>query len=110
MDNLLLKRDLTAEQLVMVDAEVERRKKSKLIMYLLWFFTGGIGGHRYYLGDIGYAAGMTFTLGGLGFWTLIDVFLIGKRLEIKTAEVERDAIIKVKEIEANAAFNIQTNQ
>lgn len=96
MDNLALKRELTAEQLQMVESEVERRKKDKLIMYLLWFFTGGIGGHRYYLGDIGYAIGMTLTLGGLGLWTLIDVFLIGKRLEVKTAQLEREVIEKVK--------------
>lgn len=96
MDNLALKRELTAEQLQMVESEVERRKKDKLIMYLLWFFTGGIGGHRYYLGDIGYAIGMTLTLGGLGLWTLIDVFLIGKRLEVKTAQLEREIIEKVK--------------
>lgn len=98
MDNLLLKKDLTSEQLQMVESEVERKKKSKAIMYILWFFTGGVGGHRYYLGDIGYAIGMTVTLGGLGIWSIIDVFLIGKRLEVKTAEVEREAIVKVKAI------------
>lgn len=98
MDNLDLKRDLTAEQLAMVQAEVERKRKSKVIMYLLWFFTGGIGGHRYYLRDFGYAAGMTLTLGGLGFWALVDLFLIGKRLEVKTAQLEREAILKVKNL------------
>lgn len=98
MDNLALKKDLSTEQLAMVQAEVERKKKSKLIMYILWLFTGGIGGHRYYLGDIGYAAGMTFTLGGIGIWALIDVFLIGKRLELKTAILEREAILKVKNL------------
>ncbi|MBP1971377.1 hypothetical protein J2Z83_003516 [Virgibacillus natechei] len=96
MDNLVLKRDLNAEQLSMVDAEVERRGKNKAIMYVLWFFTGGIGGHRYYLGDIGYAIGMTLTLGGFGLWTLIDLFIIGKRLETKTALLEREVIEKVK--------------
>ena len=98
MDNLLLKKDLTSEQLAMVEAEVERKGKNKILMYVLWLFTGGIGGHRYYLGDIGYAIGMTITLGGFGFWALIDVFLIGKRLEVKTAELEKEAIAKVKAI------------
>lgn len=65
-------------------------------MYLLWWFTGLIGGHRYYLKDFGYAIGMTLTLGGVGFWALIDVFFIGKRLEVKTAEIEKEAILKVK--------------
>lgn len=98
MDNLLLKRDLSAEQLAMVESEVQRRQKSKGIMYALWFFLGGIGGHRYYLGDVGYAIGMTLTLGGLGFWALIDVFLIGNRLEKKTAQLEYDIIQKVKAV------------
>ncbi|MGV3225381.1 TM2 domain-containing protein [Staphylococcus hyicus] len=62
-------------------------------MWLLWFFTGGIGGHRYYLGDIGYAIAMTFTLGGLGFWSLIDAFLISGRLRKKNEEIERDIIV-----------------
>ncbi|MEC5422016.1 TM2 domain-containing protein [Virgibacillus sp. C22-A2] len=96
MDNLILKRDLSAEQLSMVDAEVERQGKNKLILYVLWWFTGVIGGHRYYLGDIGYAIGMTLTLGGFGIWALIDVFIIGKRLETKTTLLEREVIEKVK--------------
>lgn len=96
MNNLLLKKDLTAEQLAMVQSELDKKKKSKGIMYALWFFTGGVGGHRYYLGDILYAIGMTVTLGGLGVWALIDVFLIGKRLEKKTEELEYEIIQQVK--------------
>ena len=96
LDNLLLKKNLSAEQLSMVQSELEKKQKSKGTMYVLWFLTGGVGGHRYYLGDIGYALGMTFTLGGLGLWSLIDVFFIGKRLEGKTEVLENDIIQKVK--------------
>ncbi|MET3506251.1 TM2 domain-containing protein [Halalkalibacter oceani] len=95
MNNLTLKKDLTAEQLAMVQSEVDRHKKDKVVMYVLWLFLGGIGGHRYYLGDIGYAIGMTLTLGGLGVWALIDVFLIGRRLAQKTENLERRMIAKV---------------
>ncbi|WP_311743857.1 TM2 domain-containing protein [Staphylococcus pseudintermedius] len=72
---------------------MDKKEKSKGVMWLLWFFTGGIGGHRYYLGDIGYAIAMTFTLGGLGFWSLIDAFLISGRLRKKNEEIERDIIV-----------------
>ncbi|PAD21632.1 TM2 domain-containing protein [Terribacillus saccharophilus] len=96
MDNLLMKRDLTAEQLSIVQSELEKKSKNKVIMYLLWWFTGAIGGHRYYLGDAGMGIAMTLTLGGFGFWALIDVFFIGKRLETKTERLERDIIEKVK--------------
>lgn len=39
--------------------------KSAGVTYLLWFFLGILGGHRYYLGDIGIGALMTvcFLLG-----------------------------------------------
>lgn len=59
----------------------DNEKKSEGVAYALWFFLGAVGGHRFYAGDIGYALGMLFTLGGLGVWTIIDVFLIGKRVK-----------------------------
>jgi len=96
MDLLALKKDLAAEELTMVNMELERRKKSPVVMWLLWFFTGGLGGHRYYLGDIGRGIAMTLTLGGLGIWALIDAFFISKRLEQKNSELEVDIINQVK--------------
>jgi len=96
MSNLLEKKDLNAEQLSMVQSEFDEKKKTSGIMFLLWWFTGGIGGHRYYLGDIGYAIGMTLTLGGLGVWTIIDVFFISKRLNEKNKQAERGIIQNVK--------------
>lgn len=92
MNNMLLKKDLTAEQLSIVQSELEKKKKNNIIMYVLWWFTGVVGGHRFYLGDIGYGLGMLFTLGGFGVWTIIDVFIIGKRLETKTNQLENEII------------------
>jgi TM2 domain-containing membrane protein YozV len=44
------------------DARVAMRydanKKSELIAYLLWFFLGGFGAHRFYVGRIHSAIGM----------------------------------------------------
>ncbi|KEK20725.1 TM2 domain-containing protein [Bacillus manliponensis] len=96
MDNLLLKQDLSAEGLAMVNSEFEKRKKSKGIAYLIWFFLGGLGGHRYYARDFGMAIAMTLTLGGLGIWALIDVFFIGRRIGKKNDQVEREIILNVK--------------
>ncbi|WP_409271543.1 TM2 domain-containing protein [Neobacillus sp. SCS-31] len=101
-NNLLLKRDLSSEQLVMVQSEMNKKAKSKGIAYALWFFLGGIGGHRYYAGDIGMGIGMTLTFGGLGIWALIDVFLIGNRIEKKNEELEYQLIQQV------ASFNRAT--
>ncbi|HFB4872593.1 TM2 domain-containing protein [Corynebacterium accolens] len=69
--------------------QYEDRKKNQTVMWLLWLFLGGIGGHRYYLGNTGYAIGMTLTLGGLGVWALIDAFLINKAYARKNDEIRQ---------------------
>lgn len=106
IDLMALKKDLTAEELTLVNMELEKRKKSPVVMWLLWLFTGGIGGHRYYLGDIGRAVAMTLTLGGLGIWTLIDAFFISRRLEQKNAELEIEIIDAVKRMRPGAQGNV----
>lgn len=95
MNNLLMKKDLTTEQLAMVQSEAGRKEKSKGIAFALWWFTGIFGGHRFYAGDIGMGIGMLLTLGGLGVWALIDVFFIGKRIEKKNEETEMEIIQQV---------------
>ena len=71
----------------------EANKKSVVVAYLLWFFVGSMGGHRFYLGKIGSAvAQLLLTIFGvllpfafgLGvillipvwIWVLVDAFLI----------------------------------
>lgn len=70
----------------------ESGKKSNLIGYLLWFFLGGFGAHRFYLGRTGSAIAMlviyivswilTFVAIGalglivIGIWWIVDAFLI----------------------------------
>ena len=100
MTTIMAKQGMTAEQLAMVGAEVDRKAKSKGIAYVIWFFLGGIGGHRYYNGNIGLGIAMTLTLGGLGFWSLIDVFFIGAAVERRNAEMEMEAIQQVKSMGA----------
>lgn len=72
----------------------EANKKSAGVAYLLWFFTGGLGGHRFYMGRMGSAAaqlilsilgwttiwllglGLLFLI-PLGIWLIVDVFTLG---------------------------------
>lgn len=96
IDLMGMRKGLNSEQLSMVSMELERKKKQPVVMWLLWLFTGAIGGHRYYLGDIGKGIAMTLTLGGLGIWALIDAFFISRRLEAKNAEIEANIIQQVK--------------
>ena len=60
--------------------EYDNQTKTPGIAFALWFFLGGLGAHRFYAGDTGYALGLLFTLGGFGVWALIDVAFIGRRI------------------------------
>ena len=55
-------------------------RKDPRVAYGLWCVAGIFGGHRFYLGDTGRSVAMLFTLGGLGVWTLLDGFFVGRRV------------------------------
>ena len=58
--------------------------KSRLVVTLLAWFLGVFGAHRFYLGKIGTALLMLFTLGGLGIWALVDfIFAVAGIMEDK---------------------------
>ena len=100
MNNMTMKTGLTSEQLMMVQSEVDNKGKNKVVAYLLWFFTSTIAGHRFYLGDTGYAILMLcFGVFTLFIWNLVDVFFIERRLQAHHDKVERQAIDKVKSYE-----------
>ena len=77
-----------ARQQMMYDAN----RKSAGVAYLLWFFLGATGAHRFYLGQTGTAVAqlLLFIFGWLtiwvgvglvlllplGIWVLVDAFLI----------------------------------
>lgn len=99
MINTIDKTKLTDRELLIFNQEVENKKKNPIIAYLLWWFTGFMGGHRYYFGKTGSAIAMTlifwllvwlFGLGALitGIWALVDVFLINGWLKEDNAKVE----------------------
>jgi TM2 domain-containing membrane protein YozV len=65
----------------------DANRKSTGVAYLLWFFLGGFGAHRFYLGSTGPAVAqlLLLLLGWvplfmgwvvLGIWLLADLFLI----------------------------------
>ena len=54
----------------------DERKKRILPAFLLCFFLGCFGAHRFYVGKIGTGILQLLTLGGLGIWALIDWIMI----------------------------------
>ena len=88
---------LTNEEKMLVNSEVQGEEKSSLTAYLLWFFLGTLGMHNFYLGKknagiaqlvlniVGWLT-LVFLIGflvlfALGIWVFIDVFTISKTIE-----------------------------
>jgi len=76
------------------ESEYDSVKKDARVAYIIWVFSGIFGGHRFYLGDTGRSIAMLFTLGGLGLWTLADVFFVGRR--VRTVNDRRRAAIMAR--------------
>jgi TM2 domain-containing membrane protein YozV len=51
-------------------------EKRILPAFLLCFFFGWLGVHRFYVGKVGTGVVQMFTFGGFGIWMLIDFTLI----------------------------------
>jgi TM2 domain-containing membrane protein YozV len=50
--------------------------KSLRAAFILCFFLGPFGVHRFYVGKVGTGILQLFTMGGLGIWAMIDLFTI----------------------------------
>lgn len=93
--NLLVKQQLDSQQLLLLQSEYNKKKKSKTVAYVLWFFFGYLGVHRFYTRDTKRALLMLFTLGGFFIWDLIDVFFIGGRVEELNEEIESNLLAEL---------------
>ena len=59
--------------------------KSKGVAYLLWFFLGLIGAHKFYVGKVGMGVVYLFTAGLFGIGWFIDLFTLGNQVDIANA-------------------------
>ena len=95
-NNEYLKSQLTNEERLVVNSEIERQKKSGAIAYLFCLFLGTLGAHRYYFGKTGSAIAMTLitvlTLGFgaivTGIWAFVDLFLIPGWMQNDQQQIE----------------------
>src|SRR5699024_1502428 len=51
--NIEAKEDLSPKQLSIVQMELEQKQKNVMVAYLLWFFLGWAGAHRFYTDRVG---------------------------------------------------------
>lgn len=88
----------------------EANRKSTGAAYVLWFFLGGFGAHRFYLGRIATAVGQLILLlfgwlplflgwAVLGVWWLVDAFLIPDMIRIENLKT-------IQQISEGRAFPI----
>lgn len=91
---------------ILINTEIEARGKKAVVAYLLWFFLGTFGAHRFYLGKTGTAVtqlalailgyATSFILIGFLFlavvwiWVLVDVFLISGMIRADHARIEQN--------------------
>ncbi|MBO8172967.1 MAG: TM2 domain-containing protein [Bacillaceae bacterium] len=94
--SLIQKQGLTSEELQLLNTEMTKRQKSAGVAWLLWVFTAGFGGHRFYLGRTGTAVAMLLTLGGLGIWAFIDLFLLNGMIKDTNEKIESEIISEVR--------------
>ncbi|MDR6608212.1 TM2 domain-containing protein [Pseudomonas synxantha] len=100
---------LQAEMLI--EQKVANAQKSTGVAYLLWFFLGGFGGHRFYLGKTGTAVTqLIITIVGVftlipfiitGIWLLVDLFLIPGIIREHSEKVRHDARLEVALMQEN---------
>ena len=82
MDLIAMKSRLDARQLMLLDSEIKSQGKNMLLAYVLWYFLGIIGGHRFYMKKTGSAIAMlilSITVIGLiatFIWWVVDAFLV----------------------------------
>lgn len=105
------------EELNYIENYVDNQSKSSILTWLLWFFLGTFGAHRFYHGKMGSAISMlvltalgyitTFILIGFVFlaivwiWWVVDAFLLNGWIEENRSLTRQEAIDNVLQTRAN---------
>ncbi|MFV0248606.1 MAG: TM2 domain-containing protein [Tenacibaculum sp.] len=60
--------------------------KNPATTFIISFFLGGLGVDRFTIGDTGLGVAKLLTCGGLGVWSIIDLFIIKKATRERNAK------------------------
>lgn len=116
---------LTTQEQILIEQRVTNEAKSVGVAYLLWFFLGGAGAHRFYLGQktSGFAMLALLVVGIvtvpivvgslllviLGIWAIVDAFLIPGIVQKHKAEV-RSRLSAEAQISSAANIRVDTSK
>lgn len=98
---IIQKRNLDARELLMLESEVKNRGKSMLVAYVLWYFLGLFGAHRFYMYRIATAVVMlvlSLTIFGMVvtfIWWVIDAFLLHGWVKDRNRQLEAELIQEI---------------
>lgn len=95
------KSQLDSRELLLLDSEVKNRGKNMFVAYILWYFLGLFGGHRFYMGKTGTAVTqliLSITVIGMivtGIWWIVDAFLTHSWVKEHNANIENQVIDQI---------------
>ena len=75
-DRVITQEEFDSQKEKLLDSSTKTNSTDWLALFLLTFFFGVLGVHRFYVGKIGTGVLMLITLGGLGIWFLVDLILV----------------------------------
>jgi len=98
LENEMLKKELTEEELALLDKEMDRLRKEVNVAYVVWLL-GFFGLHKFYLGKFGMGILYFFT-GGLFIigWLFYDSVTLPRQVYEYNAKVENDIIRQLFEL------------
>ena len=122
VDPIELKRNLSEHELSVLNSELAKYEKSTALAYVLWFFLGGLGIHKFYIGKTGRGIFYLLLVGGilvgaitgiskemgpaviiagscglvLGILLLVDLFTIPRQIRRIYIQAERQILRKIK--------------
>ncbi len=75
-DRVITQEEFDSQKEKLLDSSTKTNSTDWLALFLLTFFVGVLGVHRFYVGKIGTGVLMLITLGGFGVWFLVDLILV----------------------------------
>ena len=75
-DRVITQEEFDSQKEKLLDSSTKTNSIDWLALFLLTFFVGLLGVHRFYVGKIGTGVLMLITLGGFGVWFLVDLILV----------------------------------